>query len=141
MTNKLIGRVVTGKGEGASLTQLDWARQQFVAKLGIDPFPGTLNLILDTPDALAVWAEWQTTRGIVIDPPNAEWCSARCYFVRIANQINGAIVLPEVNGYAPSQIEIIANVSLRETLQLKDGDAVTLQIELTHSIAPLHYTN
>ena len=130
VTTQLTGRVVTGKGEGASLTQLDWARQQFVDKLGIDPFPGTLNLTLDTPDALAEWRTWQTTRGIVIEPPNAAWCSARCYFVRIANQINGAIVLPQVNGYAPSQIEIIANVSLREKLNLRDDDALTLELTI-----------
>ncbi len=129
MTTQLTGRVVTGKGEGARLTQLDWARAQFVEKLGIDPFPGTLNLTLDTSDALTTWAEWQTTRGVVIEPPNAEWCNARCYPVRIAEQINGAIVLPKVHGYAPTQIEIIANVSLREKLRLRDGDALTLEIQ------------
>lgn len=124
------GRVISGLGQGSAFTRLDWAREQFIEKLGIDPFPGTLNLILETPGALATWAEWKTTPGVVITPPNADWCNARCYPVRIANQINGAIVLPEVNGYSSAQIEIIAEVSLRETLRLQDGDALTLEIRI-----------
>ena len=43
------GIIVSGRGEGAGFTQLDWVRRQFIEQLGIDPHPGTLNLILDAP--------------------------------------------------------------------------------------------
>ncbi|TAH53397.1 MAG: DUF120 domain-containing protein [Chloroflexota bacterium] len=129
MTAKLTGRVVTGLGQGAQLTQLEWARAQFVDKLGIDPFPGTLNVMVDASDASA-WEQWKTAPGVEIVPPNADWCNARAYPIRVAGRVNGAIILPEVNGYASTQIEIIANVSLRETLQLNDGDALALELAM-----------
>ncbi|OQY90030.1 MAG: hypothetical protein B6D41_10040 [Chloroflexi bacterium UTCFX4] len=128
MTAKITGRVVSGLGQGAQLTQLDWARKQFVDKLGIDPFPGTLNVMVDASDA-STWQQWKNAPGVEIVPPNADWCNARAYPIRVAGRVNGAIILPEVNGYAPTQIEIIANVSLRETLQLNDGDALALELE------------
>lgn len=129
MTAKLTGRVVTGLGQGAQLTQLEWARAQFVDKLGIDPFPGTLNVMVDASDASA-WEQWKNAPGITIVPPNADWCNARAYPIRVAGRVNGAIILPEVAGYSPTQIEIIANVSLRETLQLNDGDALALELAM-----------
>lgn len=129
MTAKITGRVVTGLGQGAQLTQLEWARAQFVDKLGIDPFPGTLNVMVDASDASA-WEQWKNAPGITIVPPNADWCNARAYPIRVAGRVNGAIILPEVAGYSPTQIEIIANVSLRETLQLNDGDALALELAM-----------
>lgn len=129
MTAKLTGRVVTGLGQGAQLTQLEWARAQFVDKLGIDPFPGTLNVMVDASDASA-WEQWKTAPGVEIVPPNADWCNARAYPIRVAGRVNGAIILPEVAGYSPTQIEIIANVSLRETLQLNDGDTLALELAM-----------
>ena len=57
------GTVVTGRGEGAAFTQLEWARQQFVERLGIDPFPGTLNLILDSPVDLEGWGDLKAGAG------------------------------------------------------------------------------
>jgi uncharacterized protein YhbP (UPF0306 family) len=129
VTAKITGRVVTGLGQGAQLTQLEWARAQFVDKLGIDPFPGTLNVMVDASDASA-WEQWKTAPGVEIVPPNADWCSARAYPIRVAGRVNGAIIFPEVAGYSPTQIEIIANVSLRETLQLNDGDALALELAM-----------
>ena len=41
------GRVVSGRGQAAAFTQLAWVRERFVRDIGIDPYPGTLNLIVD----------------------------------------------------------------------------------------------
>ena len=43
----LKGRLATGIGMGASFTQLDWASSQFREKVGIEPYPGTVNVIID----------------------------------------------------------------------------------------------
>ena len=40
---ELLGRLATGSGQGKHFTRLDWAREQFLDKLGIDPFPGTME--------------------------------------------------------------------------------------------------
>jgi len=124
----LSGRVVTGIGEAASFTQVTWAQEQFIAKLGIDPYPGTLNLILDIPEELAKWANLKTNSGRVVTTPDSAWCDARCYPVQIAGQIPGAILFPEVRSYPEAQIEIIAALPLREQLSLVDGDKLSLTI-------------
>ncbi len=124
----LTGRVTTGLGQGASFTQVDWARDQFITKLGIDPYPGTLNLILDSPKALAHWAELKTNSDYLVTPPGPDWCDAHCYPVRIDGQMPGAIVFPEVPDYPETQVEIIAALPLREKLSLSDGDLLSVDI-------------
>lgn len=124
----ITGRLVSGLGQGRHFTRLDWARMQFIDKLGIDPFPGTFNLAVEEPRSRAAWERLKTSPGIRIDNPNdgPHDCDARCFMVRVAERFDAAIVLPEVAGYAPDAIEIICAVGLREALGLTDGDAVSI---------------
>lgn len=130
MAIEIEGRLATGIGQGKVFTRLDWARAQFIERLGIDPFPGTINVIVDDPVQLAAWQRLAATDGIRIDNPNDGPfdCDARCYLVTIEGRIAGAIVLPEVKGYPSQQIEIIAAVGVREALDIADGDPVKLTI-------------
>ncbi len=122
------GHIVSGLGQGTSFTQVDWAREQFIVKLGIDPYPGTLNLKLNTSPNMEKWIELKKLPGVPIVFPDAKWCDARCYPVRIGGRIPGAIIFPEVPNYAETQIEIIAALPLREHLSLADGDQLSLEI-------------
>jgi len=124
----LLGRVTSGLGQGAFFTQLDWAREQFVTQLGIDPYPGTLNLIVDGASEFETWASLKATRGDLVIPPAGGGCNARCYPIRIRGWLPGAIVFPEVAGYPPAQVEIIAALPIRETLSLADGDSLRVEI-------------
>ena len=121
------GRLVTGQGQGASFTRLPWAREQFLARLGIDPYPGTLNLVLDEADARSSWEALRARPGEPIEPPEPGFCAARCYRVRLEGWLPGAIVLPEVPGYPTSQVEVISALPLRETLSRSDGDCISLE--------------
>jgi CTP-dependent riboflavin kinase len=134
----LIGRLATGLGQGRHFTRLPWARDQFVAKLGIDPFPGTANVIVDDPDAVPVWVRLKRTPGIRIDNPNRgpHDCDARCYPVSVEGKVDAAIVMPEVDGYPPAQVELIAPVGLRATLAIEDGDLVRIEIKPAHRRRP-----
>ena len=127
---QLLGQLTTGIGQGKYFTRLEWARHQFVEKLGIDPFPGTINLIIDNPESMKVWKRLQGTPGVRINHPNEgpQDCDARCYPVSIERQIDGAIVLPEVAGYPPIQVEIIAAMGVRDALDIDDGDSVSLEV-------------
>ncbi len=127
---KLVGRIVKGTSQGKHFTQLEWARRQFLEKLGIDPFPGTLNLIIEDADSINVWNRLRDTIGVRIENPNdgPHNCDARCYQVSIEEQIDAAIVLPEVAGYSPVQIEIIAATRVRDALDIDDGDSLRLEI-------------
>jgi CTP-dependent riboflavin kinase len=124
------GRVATGSGQGRHFTQLEWARRQFVQKLGIDPFPGTLNLVLEDAESIEVWHRLRKAPGIRIENPNdgPNDCDGRCYPVTIDGRIDAAIVLPEVAGYSPVQIELIAPVGVREALGVEDGDSLGLEL-------------
>jgi CTP-dependent riboflavin kinase len=131
MSGELLGRLATGGGQGKHFTQLDWVRQQLLDKLGIDPFPGTINMIVDDSESMKVWNRLKGTPGVRIVNPNdgPHDCDARCYPVSIDGQIDAAIVLPEVAGYSPVQIEIIAAMRVRDALSIVDGDSLRLEIQ------------
>ena len=126
---KLIGRVITGSGEGAHFTQLPWARKAFLTLLGFDPFPGTLNLKIDDADSLLQWQGLRARTGtVVLPPPDSEFCRARCYPARLEGRLPAAIVCPEVPDYPQDQVELIAAVSIRVTLSLQEGDRLELEV-------------
>jgi CTP-dependent riboflavin kinase len=120
--------VATGLGKGRYFTQLGWAREQFIDKLGIDPFPGTLNVIIDDAKSLSAWTALKSSSCVRIDSRVASACAARCFPVSIRGEIAAAIVLPEVQGYPPKQIEIIASIQLRKALGVEDGDRIGIAI-------------
>ena len=99
-------------------------------RLGIDPFPGTLNLVVEDVDSIDAWHRLESTPGVRIENPNdaPNDCDGRCYPVTIEGRIDAAIALPEVAGYSPVQIELIAAVCLRDALEVADGDSLWLEI-------------
>lgn len=123
----IFGRVVSGQGRGAAFTGLVWARCQFLDRLGIDPHPGTLNLKITDPQALARWRNLDCGRAEAIDPPGPDFCAARGYPVRLAGEISAAVIVPEVSDYPPDQVELIAALPLRERLRLSDGDSLEVE--------------
>lgn len=146
-TVTLWGNVVSGTGAGTTFTQLPWVQAQFEAKLGIRAYPGTLNLRLEDPAALATWRWLKTHPGVVIEPISQEYCEARGFPAVVAKggpsqEMQGvedalnaggqrvAIILPDVQGYPEDQMELIAPVNLREALGLRDGDVVRVYVEV-----------
>lgn len=125
----IVGRVQAGLGHAASFTSLPWAQREFIRTLGIDPYPGTLNLRLHS-NGLVDWQALTAQPGIRVEPERPTDCAARCYPVLASapgeGPITAGILVPEVPGYAPDQVEILAAVSLRESLRVRDGDLVTL---------------
>jgi hypothetical protein len=128
---KIRGLLTSGAGKGQHFTQIDWARRQFIDKLGIDPFPGTVNLTVDGPESMSVWDRIKSTPGMRIDNPNdgPNDCNARCYPVSIEGRLDAAIILPEVANYSTNRIELIAPVRVRDALGINDGDSLTLEVK------------
>jgi HAD superfamily hydrolase (TIGR01509 family) len=125
---KLSGTVVTGTAQGVSFTRLGWARNGFLESAGIDPFPGTLNLHLQSAADLTVWGELTAESGWKIASPDPSTCDARCYPVRVGGSIPGAVIVPEVRDYPLHQVEVIAALPLRSHFSLSDGDPLSLEI-------------
>ncbi len=120
------GIVVSGKGEGKHFTQLDWVRQQFRDKLGFEPHAGTLNLRVQDAGALR---QALTHAHVRIEPPDASFCAARCARILLNGSARAVWIVPEVDGYPAHQVEVMAEVSLRDALGLRDGDPVEIEFE------------
>lgn len=123
----LVGEACSGLGEGAGFTQLDWVRQEFLAKLGFEPYPGTFNLRMRG----AAWEEARSMLarepGIAIAPAPG-FCAAKCFHVVVAGRITGAVVFPEVADYPREKFEVISAVPVRQTLGVADGEEVSIRV-------------
>jgi riboflavin kinase, archaea type len=123
----LTGKAASGVGKARGFTQLPWVQAELERKLGLRPWPGTFNVSVD-PESQAQWHAVKRLPGIEIEPPDAGACVAQCYRVVVAHIVEGAIVLPHVEGYPPNQIEVLAEENVRLCLGLADGDPITLHV-------------
>ena len=124
----LKGRITEGLKESSFFTHIPWVREQFIRKLGIDPYPGTLNLdIIDAQDAEKL-REIKERKGIEIIPVEPGFCSAKCFHVLVCGKIKGALIIPQVPDYPESKLEIISSDRIRDVLSLKVGDLVPVEI-------------
>ncbi len=121
------GRLAEGLRESSSFTGLPWVREQFITRLGIDPYPGTLNLDITEVGDLEKLKKIKTLKGIEIIPPDDKYCAARGFPVLIEGKVSGAIIIPEVPDYPEAKVEIIAPVKLTEELSLSTGDVVRIE--------------
>lgn len=127
------GTVVQGLGRARDLTQIDWVRRQLIDHVGIDPHPGTLNLKLSDEVSRTRWREWCGMPGEVIEPEEGNFCSARCYSVRIEGRIPAAILLPDSMDYPADKMELVAALPIRSHLFLAEN--VRIRVELCQPLA------
>ncbi len=116
--------VTEGRGEARAFTQLDWVCRQFRDKFGFDPHPGTLNLQVDR-NAIA-WGK--VCRGTTIEPGAPGFCAAKALRVRVNDRLAAVWIIPEVPDYPANQVELMADQSLRDALDLRNGDTVSIQV-------------
>ena len=126
----LTGKIVSGAGEGAYFTQIDWVRQQCDEKLGFKPYPGTFNLEIPG-DNLFMVESLDSEEGVELISPDPKFCNAKAFPVTLG-EIKGAIIMPEekVRIHPKNIIEIIAPLNLKASLNVKDGDTVTLFLKV-----------
>ena len=125
---KIRGRIAEGLKESSFFTNLPWIKEQFITKLGIDPYPGTLNLDIVDPEDVKQLKEIKKRKGIEIIPCEPGFCSAKCFNVLVCGKIKGALVAPLVPDYPESKLEIISKEKISEVLSLKVGDFVHIEI-------------
>jgi riboflavin kinase len=123
----LTGKVITGLGEGQYYISLEGYRTQFIEKLGFKPYPGTLNIKLDTQSI-------EIRKGISshikisgFTKENRTFGSGSCFDV-IIEDVGGAVIVPERTHYPEDIIEVIAPVNLREYLKVRDGSTVKVEV-------------
>ncbi|HYY91539.1 MAG TPA: DUF120 domain-containing protein [Candidatus Dormibacteraeota bacterium] len=127
---RLSASVFSGLSEGSYYMSMEGYRKQFRAKLGFDPFPGTLNLRV-VADSLADRRLLDNYPFVAIDgfaDKDRTYGGARCYPVIVNETVKGAIVAPIRAHHGEDVIEVIAPENLRKRLSLKDGDVVDVRI-------------
>ena len=125
---KIRGRIVEGLREAGNFTQIPWVKKQFVSRLSIDPYPGTLNLEIVDPESLRTFKELRAKEGIEITPEDPSFCSAKCYPVLINGRLKAAIVFPLVKDYPESKMELIASKNIKKVLSVKTGDDLEVEV-------------
>jgi len=125
-TIRVKGRVFSGTGEGAKFIKLSWVKDQIREKMGFTPYEGTLNLRLNGEDKKVKKALEEADSVIIL--PESGYCRGKCFKARIMESVDGAVIIPEVEGYPDDVLEVIAPINLRERFRLKDGDYVELSL-------------
>jgi len=128
-TVTLQGKLTSGQGGGTKFLSLPWVQKQIIEKLGFLPSLGTLNLHLSQESIEAKKRLIETGRATMIVPVKG-FCCGLCYKARVMDRIDGVIIIPKVPDYPKDLLEVIAPVSLRRTLKLREGDEVRLSVYL-----------
>jgi CTP-dependent riboflavin kinase len=95
-------------------------------KLGFKPYPGTLNLEI-SEEFLPAIEFLDLEKGIGLISPDPKFCNAMVFKVSLLD-ITGAVILPEekVRVHPKNIIEIIAPQNIKASLNVKNGDSVTV---------------
>jgi len=123
------GTVFSGMGEGAYYVSQEAYKQQFVSKLGFQPYPGTLNLRVRKEDQEEV-RFLEASPFILIEgfaDGGRSFGPAKCFLTKIAEKVEGALILPVRTHYSGDVVELISPKFLREQLHLKDGDTIKVR--------------
>ncbi len=102
----------------ADVTQTEWVRRQLIDLTGIDPHPDPIHLAVGDVANQRRWQSWRTLPGHIMEPGEEGFCHVRCHPVRIAGQIPGAVLLPEIADYPENKIQVVAALPLRRHLSL-----------------------
>ncbi|MES3161109.1 MAG: CTP-dependent riboflavin kinase [Halorubrum sp.] len=131
----LRGRVTGGMGEGRHYITLPGYAEQFTARLGYEPYPGTLNLELDA-ESVRRRGEITGIDAVPIDAWEDEdrtYGAAACYAVTLvsdgAEYANAHAIVPDRTHHDEDKLEVIAPDELRTELDLDDDDDVEIRVE------------
>lgn len=126
---KLRGTVTSGVGESRFFTEIPWVKKQLIDKLGIKPYPGTFNItVLD--EHREKLNTVRQSQGIEIIPEDVSFCTANSFPVLVNGKIKGAAIVPLVSNYPQAQLEVISAENIKQSLSLKDGDPVEVEVYL-----------
>lgn len=133
------GHIITGMGEGAYYMSLNGYKKQFKEKLGYEPYPGTLNIKLNSMLFVEAKKEMLKYPAIKIEgfsDQSRTFGWVKCYpaYINDSMNINSSILILERTHYDDSILEIIAPFSIKEQFSLKNGDYIKLKVNTNNPI-------
>jgi riboflavin kinase len=126
---RFTGTVQSGLGEGRYYLSQPGYVLQFTERLGYGPYPGTLNVAVP-PEALAQVETVRHWAGVRIDGFKAAgrtFGGVTCYEARLSGRPCHAVIPDRT--HHENVVEFVAPESLRDALQVKDGDQIPVQIQ------------
>lgn len=122
---KIQVEIISGDNKGQYFMSLDVYKVQFMGILGFEPFPGTLNLKIDSDGAYKIkklMEKMDTVKG------RGKFGDVKLIKARLKGEAEGALVFPVKTHHEAEILEFISPLNLRKSLQLQDGDRVILEI-------------
>lgn len=132
---ELRGSVTEGLGKGREFVSLEGYAEQFERRLGYEPYPGTLNVSLDSENT-ARRSLLTDVEGIRIDPwerGERTFGGATCYPVRLETATGDSyapahLLVPDRTDHGSDQLEIIAADRLRSRLDIDDDEVISIHV-------------
>lgn len=128
------GEIISGMGEGSYYMSLPGYKQRFKEKLGYEPYPGTLNIKLNSKLYVDRKKEILKFPAILIDGFSDEMRTygwVKCYpaLLNESDEINGMVLILERTHYDDTIIEIIAPFSIKDKYNLENGDIIKFKVK------------
>ena len=125
---KLAGRVISGVGDGSYYMSQRGYRKQFERELGFDPYPGTLDIKLDEAslELRAMLTQLPGRQAEGFRTSERTFGPVKFFPAKLKDK-EAALILP-LRGHYTDVVELIAPKKLRESLKLKDGDVVQVEV-------------
>jgi riboflavin kinase len=127
------GHVQTGLGEGKFYVQLPEYNVQFTNILKKPPFPGTLNIVLESENLEDFYYSLSQQHFVTIDGFESSirsYGSVKCFKVHLSSngeskdEVECFLVDIRRTSHQKGTIEIVSSLNLRNKLQLADGSIV-----------------
>ncbi|MEM1641834.1 MAG: DUF120 domain-containing protein [Desulfurococcaceae archaeon] len=119
------GRVISGVGEGAYYVEKYSRLLEKV--LGEPPYPGTLNVELNT-------CFYDLVKEIGVPPlvirPDQEGLGVVYVYTGKVNGVKVLVLKPAITRHKCEIVELVSSKHLRRELELRDGDVVKITIEV-----------
>lgn len=122
----LQGILISGLEEGSFFMSLEPYLIAMKRELNFTPFKGTLNLEVNEQEAKKFINSLELITIEGFKKGTKKFGNVKCYPCKIKH-IPCAIIIPEFTRYGSDIVEAIAEVNLREALNLKDGDKITIE--------------
>ncbi|MBR0370214.1 MAG: DUF120 domain-containing protein [Methanobrevibacter sp.] len=122
---KVDGEVTTGLGKAAFFLSQDFYVNNFIKNCGFKPYPGTLNVVVGQKYLDKINEVKDTCENII--KPDEGFGAVKYIKATLNDEIDGAIVFPAKTEHTENYLEFIAERKLRDELNLKDGDIVSIE--------------
>lgn len=124
---KINGLLTSGSSKGAYFMSQKAYTAQFKDKLGFIPFKGTLNILIEKKDLDEIHSIKESRSEVI--KGSEGFGDVLLVEATFQDKIKGALIFPVKTNHPEEFLEFIAAEGLRESLNLRDGDSVTLTIK------------